>query len=333
MRSKNEPFLEATTLASLEGKKGSKKEKEAKKLAEKTRKKSRVKLTKSLGGSSAISASNSVDDGGSTEAGEPQPERKTRSLGEMLTPLTANFISYSTPNTPQPQKKLSNDEGSVNGDAPETGSNGSSTPRLTATRPQRSVSRVRRVPISTRTSGVSRPTEDLLRVTNGGPDAVDMAKEEVSLEDEAISIRSNNSEYSCSDDNAPHDLSDDGVHPHHMQHQRGLARGGAVSPVQSSCSHNSSSSRLYLDFHLQRNKIQSLSMRKTSYASADSNSVADESLEDGHNNNEGGEEAMRRLMAENRALRKQLEQLQANQISQAHNYSIFGDLSLKQTTV
>lgn len=342
LRSKNEPFLEATSLciSPLEAKKNSKKEKEAKKQAEKSRKKSKVKATKSIGGGNG--SSNGVDD--NSIDSDQQPERKTRSLGEMLTPLTANFISYSTPSTPQPQKKLSN-EGSVNGD--DNTSNGSSTPRLTSsasTRQQRSVSRVRRVPISTRTSGILKPVDvDLFHTGNGGiHNGVDLTKEEASLEDEAISIRSNNSEYSCSDDNGAHDLSDDNLHHHHNHHHHQKTRQGradASSPVQSASSNNSTS-RLYLDFHLQRNKIQSLSMRKTSYASMDSSSVADESLEDGRNNNDGGggrggegDEAMKKLMAENRALRKQLEQLQANQISQAHSYSIFGDLSLKQTTV
>ena len=386
LRAKNESFLETTSFvsaASVENnsnKKASKKEKEAaKKQAEKEkeRKRSKVKTTKSLGGSGG---GGGIDD--STEA--QQPERKTRSLGEMLNPLTANFISYSHPNTPMPQKRSSQDDGSLNGDAVADGSrsNGRTTPRLGSYRQQRSVSRVRRVPISARSSGIDKPDiADLYSVVShdnhqssssdhvispstvavSANETVDSSsKEEASLEDEAISIRSNNSEYSCSDDNAALDLSDDATqhhhyYPHHHRRRHGdavispvqSAASSSVSPAQSaSTNHNGPSSRMYLDYHLQRSKIQSLSMvRKVSQNSWETGSCpGDESIDShvvldndagGEKNGRSNEEMMRRLIAENAALKKQLDQLQANQLChQTHNYSILTDLSsLKQTTV
>ena len=242
LRAKNESFLETTSFVSASSaennsnKKASKKEKEAAK-KEKERKRSKVKTTKSLGGGGG-----GVED--SPEA--QQPERKTRSLGEMLNPLTANFISYSHPNTPLPQKRSSQDDGSLNGDAATDGSrsNGRTTPRLGSYRQQRSVSRIRRVPISARSSGIDKPdlvdlygvvgqdnhqcpSSDAISPSTVAVSAVETSKE-ASLEDEAISIRSNNSEYSCSDDNAALDLSDDATQHHHHHHHQTRRHGDAV---------------------------------------------------------------------------------------------------------
>ena len=370
MHEKNESILDSACFnsspsESLSGKKNSKKDKEsaaAKKAAaaaEKSRKKSKVKTAKSLGGEE-----NYADQ-------QNQAERKTRSIGELLTPLTSNFISYSNPPTPQPRKKRSNeseDGGSISSntnDAAAAADQGQSALFLQSSsvaqrrQERQSMSRVRRVPISTRTSGILSPKSPVNDDANRGADAVvvvngllqstTVSKEEISLEDEAISIRSNNSEYSCSDENTTLDLNDE-----LLRHHQPMGRGDTASPVQSAFSSNSAS-RQYLDFHLQRSKLQSLSSRKISYTSsyesntgaADRSSVVDDVITDviadGDRRTDHPDhqqpEIVKRLMAENAALKKQLEQMQSSSSSNhfnsqaQHNFCILNDLSLKQTTV